>query len=305
MMESLHDIRFLNRNEIDIDRWDRCIQDALNGMIYARSVYLDTMAKNWSALVWNDYEVVMPLTWKRKYGISYLYQPAFTAQLGVFFNSEPDPHILENFVTQAESHFRFCEIHLNYQNGILSERKRANYILNLDKSYAEIRGNYKKRLIENLLEADRYNLQYQPSQNYPAAIKIFKTEYGRRFPQVRTADYRQFELLCRKLLDQNMMFVREVRDKKGELLNTSIFFIDERRIYNIMSVTPAAGREKRAHFHLIDRLIEEFSSKKLLLDFEGSEIPGIAEFYRKFGTINQPYPFLKYNHLPFPIRFFK
>lgn len=41
------------------------------------------MAKNWDALVLNDYEAVMPLTWNKKYGICYLYQPPFTACLGI------------------------------------------------------------------------------------------------------------------------------------------------------------------------------------------------------------------------------
>jgi hypothetical protein len=102
-----------------------------------------------------------------------------------------------------------------------------------------------------------------------------------------------------------MIFVRQVKDLSGSLLNTSIFFRDERRIYNIMSVSLPAGREKRAHFFLLDQLIMEFAGQDLMLDLEGSELPGVAEFYRKFGTLNQPYSFLKYNHLPFPFRLFK
>ena len=102
-----------------------------------------------------------------------------------------------------------------------------------------------------------------------------------------------------------MIFIRQVRDDPGELLNSSLFLQDNHRIYNIMSVSPAAGRKKRAHFYLLDQLIAEFATKKILLDFEGSDVPGIAEFYRKFGSHNQPYPFLKYNNLPFPFRLFK
>jgi len=305
MKESSADIRYLNRDEIDIRQWDCCILNANNGMIYARSVYLDTMAKNWSALVLNDYEAVMPLTWNRKYGISYLYQPPFMAQLGVFFQTSPDINIVENFIELAKSHFRFCEIHLNFGNGVIENQMRANYVLDLEKSYAEIRQGYKKRLIENLQESEQHDLRYESSADYSSAISVFKAEYGDRFPQISPADYQHFKILCGKFSETGMIFVRQVKDKKGELLHASIFFTDERRIYNIMSVTLRAGREKRAHFHLLDRLISEFSSKKLLLDFEGSEIPGIAEFYRKFGTVNQPYPFLKYNLLPFPFRFFK
>lgn len=122
---------------------------------------------------------------------------------------------------------------------------------------------------------------------------------------MKKSDYRRFETLCAEMENRKMIFVREVKNIKGKLLNVSIFFNDEQRIYNIMSVTLKEGREKRAHFYLLDRLIAEFSNGHLLLDFEGSEIPGIAEFYRKFGSINQPYPFLKFNHLPYPVKFFK
>src|SRR5580765_931871 len=63
MNEYSEDIRFLSRKEIAPEKWDQCISGAKNSLIYARSFYLDRMAKNWSALVLNDYEAVMPLTW--------------------------------------------------------------------------------------------------------------------------------------------------------------------------------------------------------------------------------------------------
>ena len=83
-MNNIHDIRYLNRNEIETEKWDHCILQSTNGLIYARSFYLDAMAENWSALVSGDYEAVMPLTWNMKYGFTYLYQPYFTKTLGVF-----------------------------------------------------------------------------------------------------------------------------------------------------------------------------------------------------------------------------
>jgi len=43
----------------------------------------------------------------------------------------------------------------------------------------------------------------------------------------------------------------------------------------------------------------------LIFDFEGSDIKGIADFYKKFGTINQPYPFIKWNNLPAIVKFLK
>ena len=305
MIESAPDIRYLERSEIDTGKWDHCIIQAANSLIYARSFYLDRMAKTWSALIMNDYEFVMPLTWNRKYGISYLYQPPFAAQLGLFSKKFPDKNILGAFIGHAETYFKFCEIHLNFGNLAIPNPLRTNFVLDLGKPYTELRKGFKKRLLENLQESASNDLQYQVSDDYLNAIRLFKNEYGKRFPHVKNSDYQRFESLCGDMVSRKMIFIREVKNIKGELLDVSVFFIDEGRIYNIMSVTLKEGREKRAHFYLIDRLIAEFSNRHLVLDFEGSEIPGIAEFYRKFGTARQPYPFLKFNHLPYPVKFLK
>ena len=85
-------IRYVTYQQIDKAKWDACIASVDNGSIYAYSFYLDTMAKHWDALILNDYEAVMPLTWNKKYGIAYLYQPFFTASLGIF-SSEPNATI--------------------------------------------------------------------------------------------------------------------------------------------------------------------------------------------------------------------
>jgi hypothetical protein len=299
------DIRFLLRKDLEPEKWDQCILRARNSLIYARSFYLDLMAKNWSALVLGDYEAVMPLTWNRKLGISYLFQPPFTAQLGVFMEDNSDKTLVEQFIRHAKIYFRFCEIHLNYDNQAAETHARANYVLDLGKSYEEIRSGYKKRLIENLREAETYHLQYLPYNEFAEAIQLFRKQYGEKMPSVRRQDFRNFENLCGELQRRNMIFARQIRDLSGELLNASIFFQDNHRIYNIMSVSLPAGRQKRAHFYLLDRLIDEFCPKNILLDMEGSDVPGIAEFYRKFGTVNQPFSFLRYNLLPFPLRLLK
>src|SRR5436309_3094512 len=137
MTKPVYDIRYLKRNDIDTEKWDNCIRNASNGLIYARSFYLDAMAKNWSALVTGDYQSVMPLTWNKKFGITYLYQPAFTPQLGVFFSGDEDNSIVESFIAGMQIHFRFCEIYLNFLNRVSGTTDRVNYVLNLGRTYDE------------------------------------------------------------------------------------------------------------------------------------------------------------------------
>ncbi|MFI5193324.1 MAG: hypothetical protein ACHQD7_04685 [Chitinophagales bacterium] len=304
--ETNNNISFLEQAAIDPEKWDQCISGSINGLIYGQSFYLDHMAKNWAALVLNDYEAVMPLPWNRKYGIRYLYQPAFTAQLGLFSPLPSSGSLIQSFLSRCEKHFRFCELPLNGANCLSGLPLRTNYILDLQKNHGQIRTGYRKDLIQNLKTAGSDNLSYTGATEHQPVIDLYKNLYGNRFPQVKTSDYQHFSDLCEDLSRRKMIIVRQVTEKNsGRLLASAIFFKDGKRLYNIMSVTLPDGREKLANPYLLDQLIREFSGGKTTLDFEGSQIPGIAEFYRKFGAVSEPYPFFRFNHLPFPFRLLK
>ena len=64
-----------------------------------------------------------------------------------------------------------------------------------------------------------------------------------------------------------------------------------------MSTTFPDGRKPGANHFMLYEFIKEFSGQNLILDFEGSEIPSINFFYKKFGAIEQPYPFVRINKL--------
>src|SRR6187401_3064758 len=140
-MTTGNQIKHLQHKEIDKAKWDSCISNALNGLIYGYSFYLDCMARHWDTLVFRDYEAVMPLTWNKKYGFYYLYQPAFTASLGVF-GKNLNKELIDDFIKNIPPKFKLIEISLNTGN-IIGDSKtfslvRSNYILHLNKPHEEI-----------------------------------------------------------------------------------------------------------------------------------------------------------------------
>jgi hypothetical protein len=303
-MNTVSPIRLIKRAAVDIEKWDRCIGSARHSLVYCYSFYLDQLAKHWDALVLNDYEFVMPLIWNRKYGVSYLYQPAFLPLAGIFSASGIDEKMVASFITASGKHFRFAEIFLNHGNVLKGLTPAVNYVLALDAPYNAISGGYKTDLIKNLKHAAKTSFTYTPSANYKTVIGLYQQEYAQRMPQVTAHDYNNFTLLCETMLAKNKLLVREVYT--GEILQAAaIFFKDNGRFYNIMSYVSAAGRDTEANPFLYDQLIREFAGKEQWLDFEGSSIPGIAAFYKKFGAIDQPGYFLRHNKLPWPLRYLK
>jgi hypothetical protein len=303
-------IEYLTYSEIDKQKWDACINHAANRLIYAKSFYLDAMAANWDALVLNDYAAVMPLTWKKKFGISYLYQPAFLQQGGIFSAQEITGSITEAFVQKAFSHFKFAEITFNYQNnlqaaGNIQITERNNFILPLQKKYEEIYAGYSSIAVKNLKRAGNAGLSYHFTADYLPVLKLYKKLYAERMPSFSSDDYYNFSKICKKLSEENNLIVRKVNDANNELLAAAVLLIDKKRLYNIISCVTPEGKHAQANYFLYDRLIQEFSNTAFTLDFEGSDVKGIAEFYSRFNPVNEPYPFVKVNNLHPFIKLFK
>jgi Acetyltransferase (GNAT) domain len=305
MNTGLH-IRYVRRQEIDTTRWDACVEYAANTILYGFHYYLDHMAAGrWDALILGDYEAVMPLTWRRKYGIRYLYQPPFTQQAGIFAAKPLSAENIEAFLQTARRHFRFAEIFLNYGNEYPGLQPRSNYILHLDAPYAELAAHYKKDLVRNLKLAARSPLAYSHEPDFTLAMKGYRQEYGARTPHVQPGDYTRFEALCRYCQTRGNLVVRAAVAPDGQVLATALLLRDRYRLYLLQSTTLAAGRHMEANHFLLDQLIQEWAGSGLLLDFEGSDIPGIAHFYKNFGSIEQPYYFYRYTRLPWFVNLIK
>ena len=91
-------ITYIHREAIDTEKWNDVIAQSPAETIFLYTWYLDTVAANWSALVVDDYRFIMPVVWKKKAGLKYVYQPFYTQQLGVFSKEYVDPLIIKEAV---------------------------------------------------------------------------------------------------------------------------------------------------------------------------------------------------------------
>jgi len=304
------EIKYFTNKEIDKKKWDNCIATANNSLIYAYSFYLDNMAKNWDALVLNDYEVVMPLTWKKKYGIRYLYQPAFIQQLGIFFKDPIPTSIYEKFKEQLLRHFNFAEITFNFLNTINPSSSfvclnRTNYILLLQPDYNTLFKKYSTIFLKNLKQVKKQQLFYKKTDQYNQSIDLYRKKYGERFVGFSKNDYESFKKICFHLHNTGQIIIRNVVNKEDQLLATAVLLRDNSRLYNIISFISTEGRRLNANYLLYDSLIKEFLEENILVDFEGSDVKSIGDFYKQMGAENQSYQFVRYNQLRPLLKLFK
>lgn len=309
-MQKNSTIHFLQHNEIDKHQWDDCINSSPHGLIYARSFYLDNICPGWKALSGQNYEWVFPITHKTKFGISYLYQPPFTQQLGAF--AKPGVFVpFGEIIKWLKQHYRFWEINWNYatNTSLISSPVHitvaTNFILNLSSGYENIAANYHKDLIRNINRSQRFGYKYRHTNDYNRIIELFKKYYGSRVLNVKANDYKSFSNICADALEKQKLICREAISPTNELMSAALSLCDGKRLYNLMNVTTETGRRTEANHFLLSSIIREFSGQQLLLDFEGSDLPGVKSFYKNFGAANEPYYMIKYNKLPWPVNLFK
>ncbi|MBC7828388.1 MAG: hypothetical protein H7122_11630 [Chitinophagaceae bacterium] len=300
-----HSIRYLKREQVDVAKWDMCIDKSPNGFIYGYSYYLDSMSKDWHALVLGDYEAIMPLTWNKKWGIRYLFQPAFIQQLGIFSPVDISQSLIDDFLSELFIHFRFGEITLNYKNEYPRFQMRSNFIIFLHASYDELYSKYRGDAIRNLNRTQKFDINYAGDIDLRVALEAYRREYHKKIAGFKDSDYDHFETLCSMAQKNGEVLVRAVVGPEKNVLAVAVLLQKKKRLCLIQSTTFTEGRKVEANYFLIDRIINEFSGRDMLLDFEGSDIPGIAHFYKNFGSIDQPYFFFRFNHLPLSIRWMK
>ncbi len=78
-------IKHLKYEHIDKERWDDCIDQSFNGVIYAYSWFLDVVCEEWEALVEGDYERVFPINFRKKYGNQHYLPALLYSTAGIVF----------------------------------------------------------------------------------------------------------------------------------------------------------------------------------------------------------------------------
>ena len=299
-------ITILPAREIDENKWNHCVVENTNGLIYSSTAYLNAMAENWQGLIIDDYASVMALPWKKKIGIRYAYTPPFIQQLGLIGDTTSVDW--QELLAAVQGFISFADIHFNFSNtaiqSITEVFPKTNLVLDLAVGYLAIESGYKTDLKENIKKANTGHVVYG-NEDYKIGIERYKSYYRERMPHIKENDYNNFLRLCQSLQKKDQCFARSVRNESGDVLAIGVFLSDQKRIYNLMNTTSKKGRDKEANHLLLNSVIKEFSGKCLLFDFEGSELPGVRFFYEKFGAENEPYFHYHFNGLPWLLRKFK
>lgn len=303
-------ISYLQHRQIDKDKWDHCIRKAPNGNLYAWSWYLDAVCPDWNALIAGDYETVMPLTGRQKWGVHYLFRPMLSQQLGVFSMHPLSDIRISSFLQAIPSRYKLIEIALNKDNQVslpgftLSTHK--SYQLDLACGYDAVQQNYRQNTVRNIRKSVKNGLSIDPDVSAEKFIHLMQRDPGAGTALLlRKNNLTLLSDLLQALEKHQSRQIIGTTDASGNLIAATLFAESEKVWYYLAPVSTPEGRELGSQFLIIDHFIQKYSGKNYSLDFEGSDIEGIARFYAGFGAKPYTYPFIRKNMLPTWVQFIK
>lgn len=299
-------IRLIKRHQLDEIKYNNCIEKSLQSRVYAFSWYLDIACKNWDILILNDYEAVMPIPWRKKLGIKYVYPPFWILELGIF--SIHTNLKVDEFLQEAKLYFKYIESYLNTDSVVenpLNLKKRTVQKLQLQENYKAIVDNYRKDRKKDLRRAKEYLLKEKWHDRPENLIELFKENVGLRTPKIGNKDY---DILLRIIQECIKYGVGEILSiyNPYETLVASAFLIKYKETVTILvSSTDFNNRKNGANTFLIDSAIFKYHKEFKTFNFGGSSIKSIANYFLSFGAKTDNYYQFKSNNLAKLLTLFK
>jgi len=309
-------IRYISHEEIDRPQWDKLINEAPNGLIYALSWYLDIVSPGWAALIKEEeggYVAVLPLPERHKFGMRYLKQPLFAQQLGLFYLKTPDPADWQQIAHLLRKQFRFITQYAFNTSNInllqagcpeLTGVAFTTYHLLLRPAYPQLLANYKPNRRWRLNQARRRGLRLERTTDIDLLVRIFAENTAPRIYGVigEAYEYRLLRALYAAASQRGLAYMWQARTAIGEVGAMVLLFKFKNQFTYIFNASTAAGKEAGAISVLLDEIFKTHAGQDLSFDFEAPEVANVAHFYSSFGSVAAPFLVITADRLPWPVR---
>lgn len=281
----------LKYQEIDFQKYEQCLRNSCQNSDYAARKFLDEVSeKKWFLLVYKDYEAIMPVCYRRKFGFYFILMPKICQQLGVFSLSD-DPEINMLFYDFLKTNFPVVIYSFNKENNFnIPLKTKVSYILQKG-NYASIKKNYSvhRRRNVRILGDLQGNLKMRNTLQEDDLKFFVKNVRGTKKLKQNAEYYKLLE----NLLSQNL---GEVRVLEFQNKPQSLVYLHEGKttFYLSLFVNEHPLLNPNLPSIMIDYCLQEFIEDKNF-DFMGSDVENVAKFNERFGAVSYKYAILKQN----------
>ena len=277
----MYGLTYLKNKNVDKHKWDALVLASHDSLIFHNYDYLNTFCV-WDAIILDDYAGAIPLPRMKMTGYLKLYQPPFIQKCN-WIGTVLTPELIEQIWNMIKSKFAHVHFNSNIEFGNLSS-PRINLILpitTLEKNQKK----YSKSLRKNIQKPTSLSLIAEQSMVKHTA-EFYKKAYGHLNKQLDKQAYANLILLVNTKPE---MFFNCMVSNHDKTVAALLFANYNNRLHYILGAPNEEGRRLNALSFGINEVISRFHSQNYILDFEGSMIPSVKEYYLSFGSFDEPF----------------
>ncbi len=272
---------FLERNDIDIEKWDKTIADNAIENVFCYSWYLDSVCQNWAAFVSQDYKTVIPLPYTRKLGVKRLYQAPFTREYDIFGNQFNWNTILP----PLSEKFKALDFRTSIELQLNDKSVRKHQQIDLSSNYED---NYRSNA-KRLIKKGQKKYHFRSSNEPKLLIDLFKNTVAHKIDSIGQNELDALIQLMEQSLKRERAEMIAAFDENNAFVAGGFFLKDKQRITYLKGAAGEAEKKQGVMYALFHFAFQRFQNDYVIFDFGGSSIEGVATFYKKFGAIDRKY----------------
>lgn len=262
-------MRIIERQHIDIARWDQLVSRTEDASVFSYSWYLDATAENWCILVNADYTCGIALPYSVRLGVKTLYTPIFVRYIEWLGNS------IDASIVQKAIQAQFSNIEISIKQPLLGEDFQSFEYQTIKSGSERKIGSQAKR---SLKKAEKNNLEIVRSTDYTGIDSIVKSELVGKYNGIDEVSIKALSSLFEAAQKENRISVYEIKEHGG------IVCIDDKEsLLYLKGTVSKSCKEQGGMYACLDVAIKNADSQGKLFDFGGSRIDGVKRFNHNLG----------------------
>lgn len=276
---SVNSCQIIPAARINRERWQQMLSEGQVYEIAGDAELLDILHPSWEALIYGDYEAALVVPVRRKV-IRYAYNPLFVRQCGVYGPKAGDPAVVKSLLEFL--HRRIPLIRIVLQLQVSPENLPGTFAPRTYQAAVISALTYTENTSRDLKKATKAGLTIK---NIPVQdmVAVYCAYISNKMEEAGEEEYRMLEKGYSYLVTKGWGRSVAAVDGNGTICAVGMFSFFDGTITYLNGAVTDTGKNLGASKFLIDRVVHEEAGSFTQIDFGGSNIEGVARFYRSMG----------------------
>lgn len=278
-------IEFIKYSEIDFQKYEECLLRSDFQNFTSQKKVLDFLCKDWSLVIYNDYEFCAPISLHRKLIFQFALNPLFCQQLGIY-GSGLTATISDLFLDFILKNIRLKYYSFNYLNHFSQKLNTRNNFVIPSQDYFQLKKKFFKGRKSTLKKTENLAFaEVQLDENHLNFIKKNIKGLDKKKDIKKFFDYLIF-------LKSNNYLISYAVYNESKIISLALI-IKYKNQYNLLGLFNLESEKRRNGSSFIIDQILQVAIGKFNFNFMGGNISGIGLFFKSFGAETQTYPVIE------------